>query len=457
MRGMVVGGRWLRALAASAALATLALSLASVAAAGTGDQCPCGGLAHRAAPHGPLTNTGGWITDARGRVVILHGLNMVYKLPPYAPRAVGFGADDAGFLRRNGFNTVRLGMIDKAVEPQPGHYDAAYIDGIRSTERMLAAQGIFSLLDFHQDLYNEKFGGEGFPDWAVLDDGLPADPLTGFPYSYLTSPGLNRAFDNLWANDPGPGRGRNPEPLCGGLGAGRDPLPARGRSDGLRPAERALAGQRRRELRQHRGLPDLRHGQARPLLQRVISRIRAVERRHLVFYEPNVLFNFGADTNLPDLGFTRLGFSFHDYCLLGLVSGGPSTCGEAQETSSTTPTRMPTRPATRSSSPSTALRRPLHPEADHRLRRPAHGLLAGVALLRMRRPDDERPRGHPGAGQGSGSATTGLERVPRQAEGTRPGLPAGDRGHPDPILLRSRQSPFRAGLYASPGERSWPL
>ena len=53
-------------------------------------------------------------------MVILHGLNMVYKRPPYRPGAVGFGADDADFLRRNGFNTVRLGMIYKAVEPQPG-------------------------------------------------------------------------------------------------------------------------------------------------------------------------------------------------------------------------------------------------------------------------------------------------------------------------------------------------
>src|SRR4029079_3738952 len=96
-------------------------------------------------------------------------------------------------------------MIDKAVEPQPGHYDAAYIDGIRSTERMLAARGIFSLLYVHEYLYNGKFGGEGFPDWAVLDDGLPAEPLAGFPGSYLTSPGLNRAFDNLWANADGPG------------------------------------------------------------------------------------------------------------------------------------------------------------------------------------------------------------------------------------------------------------
>ena len=71
-------------------------------------------------PRAPLTNSGRWLTDASGRVVIMHGFNMVYKRPPYQPGAVGFGADDADFLRRNGFNTIRLGLIYKAVEPQPG-------------------------------------------------------------------------------------------------------------------------------------------------------------------------------------------------------------------------------------------------------------------------------------------------------------------------------------------------
>ena len=75
------------------------------------------------------------------------------------------------------------------------------------------------------------------------------------------------------------------------------------------------------------GCPTFDTAKLAPFYRRVISRIRAAERRHLVFYEPNVLFNFDANTNLPDLGFTRLGMSFHDYCLLGLVSGGPSTCG----------------------------------------------------------------------------------------------------------------------------------
>ena len=89
---------------------------------------------------------------------------------------------------------------------------------------MLAKRGIHSLIDFHQDLYNEKFSGEGWPDWAVLDDGLPAEPLAGFPATYITSPGLNRAFDNFYANKAGPGGVRPAASLRERLGEGRGEL-----------------------------------------------------------------------------------------------------------------------------------------------------------------------------------------------------------------------------------------
>ncbi|MGH2975586.1 MAG: cellulase family glycosylhydrolase, partial [Solirubrobacterales bacterium] len=293
----------------------------------------CGGkcLVDRAAPQGPLSNAGRWITDARGRVVILHGLNMVYKRPPYRPGAVGFGADDAAFLRRNGFDSVRLGMIYKAVEPSPGSYDATYINRIHSTQRMLASHGIFSLLDFHQDLYSERYGGEGFPDWAVLDDGLPAEPLSGFPGSYLTSPGLNRAFDNLWANRDAPGgipiqsryaaawariaRSFKGERGVAGYDLFNEPWPGSDLSTCLSTA----------------GCPTFDTAKLAPFYRRVIARIRGIERRHLIFYEPNVLFNFDANTSLPDLGFKRLVFGFHDYCLVGLIKGVPSGCPAADQ------------------------------------------------------------------------------------------------------------------------------
>jgi endoglycosylceramidase len=52
--------------------------------------------------------------------VILRGVNMVAKLPPYDPAVLGFSDDDAAFLASEGFNTVRLGIIYKGLEPQRG-------------------------------------------------------------------------------------------------------------------------------------------------------------------------------------------------------------------------------------------------------------------------------------------------------------------------------------------------
>ena len=156
-----------------------------------------------AAPTLPLGHSGRWITDAQGRVVNLHGLNMVFKRPPYAPDATGFGDDDAAFLASEGFNVVRVGIIYTAVEPSPGVYDDAYLDRIRGTVDTLAAHGIVALLDFHQDMYNERFQGEGWPDWAVMDDGLPAQPASGFPNNYLVMPALQHAFDHFFNNDGG--------------------------------------------------------------------------------------------------------------------------------------------------------------------------------------------------------------------------------------------------------------
>src|SRR5436190_9616626 len=90
-----------------------------------------------AAPQLPFARAGGYLTDAQGRVFISHGVNMVYKVAPFEPSATGFGEDDAEFLAREGFNSVRLGVIYRAVEPQPGVYDDAYLDKLAETSAML--------------------------------------------------------------------------------------------------------------------------------------------------------------------------------------------------------------------------------------------------------------------------------------------------------------------------------
>ena len=43
---------------------------------------------------GALGHEGRWMTDPQGRVVVLHGFNMVNKTPPFHATALGFGPDD---------------------------------------------------------------------------------------------------------------------------------------------------------------------------------------------------------------------------------------------------------------------------------------------------------------------------------------------------------------------------
>lgn len=269
-----------------------------------------------AAPTLPLGHAGRWITDAHGRVVIVHGINMVYKVAPYYPAATGFGDDDAAFLARMGFNAVRVGVIWKAVEPEPGAYDNAYVNHIASTVRTLARHGIVSLLDFHQDMYNELFQGEGAPDWAVQDDGLPPVPMTGFPGNYLDMPALQHAYDHFWENSPGPGgvglqdryaaawrhvaqRFRGDRSVLG-YELFNEPWPGTGYAACLTAA----------------GCPAF-DATLTAFNRRVDAAIRSVDRTTLVWYEPNVLFDFGAPTNVGGLDDPHAGFSWHDYCLGG--------------------------------------------------------------------------------------------------------------------------------------------
>jgi endoglycosylceramidase len=273
-----------------------------------------------AAAASALGHAGRWITDPDGRVVMLHGLNMVSKLPPFLPSAEGFGADDARFLARNGFNTVRLGVIYRALEPSPGHYDTHYLSRLVRTQRILARQGIQTLIDFHQDLYNERFSGEGWPDWAVQDDGLPAAPDLGFPANYFGMLSLSRAFDHFWANDPGPGGVGLQDRYAAAYARVARAFKGRDGVLGYDLMNEPWPGSVWPTCASTIGCPLFDRGALTDFHRRVIQAVRRADSRHLVWYEPPVTFNFGADTSQKSLD-PRAGFSFHNYCLADAING----------------------------------------------------------------------------------------------------------------------------------------
>jgi endoglycosylceramidase len=276
----------------------------------------------QAGPALPLAHAGRWITDAHGRVVVLHGTNMVYKLAPYYPAAAGFDAKDAAFLRSIGLNAVRVGVIWKALEPQPGVYDDAYLEQIEQTVALLAKRGIVSLLDFHQDMYNEKYQGEGFPDWAVQDDGLPNEPKAGFPNNYFVNPALQRAFDNFWANKPGPGGIGLQDRYAAAWAHVAQRFAANRNVLGYEILNEPFMGSEWQTCANTEGCP-LFDQKLDAFNHKVNEAIRAIDQRTLVWYEPNPAFNFGANTHVTSLG-PRSGFAFHDYCLANEAEGCPT-------------------------------------------------------------------------------------------------------------------------------------
>ena len=364
---------------------------------------------------------------------------MVYKRPPYPPDAVGFGADDAAFLRRNGFNTVRLGLIYKAVEPQPGHYDGDLHRHDRARPSGCSpATGIFSLLDFHQDLYNEKFGGEGLPDWAVLDDGLPAEPL---PASRSpTSPARASTGPSTTCGRTTPGRAASPiqdRYAAAWARVARGFKDDRGRA-GLRPPQRAVAGHRlRHAVATPPAAPPSTAASLAPFYRRVIS---AHPRRRP---PPPCLLRAASAVQLrrrhepPKTRLRRgLGFSFHDYCLPGLVGGGADRLRrDRAAVFDNADAASRSRPATRCCSPSTG-RPTTSPPSSASPSSPTvtwspgrSGTTAGAATQPPAAPETSRLWSR------IRQAASGIERLSRQAQGARPPLPTGDRGHPDEVLL----------------------
>ena len=155
-----------------------------------------------------LRREGRWLVDPQGRVVIVHGLNLVYKRRPYVPPddATGFTRRDAAWLARHGFNAARVGTLWAGLTPTaPGQADPAYLDRWQRVLDLLARKRIWIQLDMHQDEWHEQYGGEGVPDWAAarqLPFSLTPPLVAPFPTGYWT-PEVSTMFDDFWANRRG--------------------------------------------------------------------------------------------------------------------------------------------------------------------------------------------------------------------------------------------------------------
>lgn len=325
------------------------------------------------APGGP------YLYDRHNRVVLFHGVNIVYKHAPYVAypdpgHPWDFDAHDAEELRDLGFNVVRLGIEWQGLEPgsgapnqpgictpgtpgPPGEFNRAvatrYLRHVQATVDLLARYGISTLLDMHQDVYNRNFRGEGAPDWAVCTDGVPIVPSSGRWSNNYANPQLQTAVQHFWSNDvvgnlqgnfdlawAAVARTFENDPWVIGYDLYNEPFSTATQT----AASSTYTGQLECFYtgKDHAGF--LANG-LDPLTcpsdvpdNGVVPTIEAIDHRHLLFVEPDIYWVNGGNvpSQLGPMPFPRLVFNFHVYCGdRSPVTGNPTNllqCLESEET-----------------------------------------------------------------------------------------------------------------------------
>jgi endoglycosylceramidase len=322
------------------------------------------------APGGP------YLYDNEGRIVFFHGVDAVYKYAPYElypdpKKPWNFSSADASLMARLGFNVVRLGMTWSGLEPgtaeandpaicdrgaatNPHQLDQAildkYIANLTRTVDLLGRFHIYTILDMHQDVYNEIFEGEGAPDWAVCTNGVQStDPPGRWSLEYGTR-AAGIAFSHFWHNNVRGDLQGQYDQVWGDVAhafrnnhwvLGYDPFNEPFSTSLIRLGDAHFDS----ELEcfytgtAHIGAPS--HG-ARPLrcpkddpAQGVVPSIEKNDPTHLIFDEPDNYASRGLPTFIGPMDFPSLVFNVHIYCgARSPVTGNPihvDACADQEE------------------------------------------------------------------------------------------------------------------------------
>jgi endoglycosylceramidase len=150
-------------------------------------------------PTGFVGTDGRYFRDEEGRLLVLRGVNVSNgnKNAPFF--ASWQDESDFAMLGERGMNVIRFVMQWEGLEPAPGQYDNAYLDKVAERVQWAEDAGLYVILDMHQDLWGPKFGGNGAPLWATIDNGIPFDPPQGgMWFSIYGEPAVQQAFQSFW-------------------------------------------------------------------------------------------------------------------------------------------------------------------------------------------------------------------------------------------------------------------
>ena len=275
--------------------------------------------------------------DQYNRTVIFHGVNAIYKLPPYYPPVLsGFDPNlslsETDFQNLNswGLNFIRLYMSWEGTEQIRGQYNSTYLEIVKTIVQTAAKYNITVLLDAHQDLANRKLCGEGFPDWAVNVSDFPAPLKINITFDAQGHANLTECLqkgfgDYYWANAVYAAYKNFYTDVDGVLESFTEFWKAV--ADFFKDEPNVLGYEIINEPNTFdRGNLYIDRDYLQPLYQRAHKKIREVDNNTIIFFEPqlsDVISVSFTDTPGGKEYNDRQAFSYHVYCPKVEPSGDP--------------------------------------------------------------------------------------------------------------------------------------
>ncbi len=186
------------------------------------------------------------ISDDHGRAVLLRGVNLngledyysnsatpmatPYPIDPsayrhgrcprrnYTVESMAVCSFDGAQMRDFGYDVVRVAISWSLLEPQPGRINPTYIDRIAQVVGWLRAQGIYSVIDMHQDAWSKYLytapGQSCPPPLSPVTGAHEADGAPAWASTHVTAvcslaarevdAAVQEDFQRFWSDVPGP-------------------------------------------------------------------------------------------------------------------------------------------------------------------------------------------------------------------------------------------------------------
>ena len=158
-----------------------------------------------------LVARGTQLADGLGRTVFLRGVDAGgrSKFAPYVPFDFAPGQYAAALekymshAQEWGIDAMRVPFTWAALERSEGTFDTAWLAMYEELVASAWAHGIYTVVDFHQDVYSEVYCGDGFPGWTVASPPAPAHDCPAWSLEYFSDVDVEHAFDAFWGNTTG--------------------------------------------------------------------------------------------------------------------------------------------------------------------------------------------------------------------------------------------------------------